>query len=178
MNSVIKEKQPAVVEPQWLEKVTPEFLQTKEAIASYLHWLCHLLDDFEIAKFVEEFTDDGHYRLIPRENYVRNSPVCIIDDTKKRLRYRRDLILKHWHYERFRENRSLANLLVRLVGDNAAETRATFVIYHTDEEGRTSLHLTGMLEDKLVRQGGRWRIQDRLAILDTFMPRHAIVVPP
>jgi 3-phenylpropionate/cinnamic acid dioxygenase small subunit len=178
MSALAQAKQPAAVEPQWLQKATPEFLLVKEEIVSYLGWLCHLLDDFEIGTFVEEFTDDGHYRLIPRENYVLNSPVCIIDDTKKRLRYRRDLILKHWHYEKFRENRSLGNILVRLTGDNAAETRATFVIYHTDEEGRTSLHLTGALQDKLIKQGGRWRIQDRLAILDTFMPQHAIVVPP
>ena len=178
MSSLAQAKQPAAVEPQWLEQVTPEFLLQKEAIVSYLHWLCHLLDDFEIGTFVEEFTDDARYRLIPRENYVLNSPVCIIDDTKKRLRYRRDLILKHWHYEKFRENRSLGNVLVRLTGDNAAETRATFVIYHTDEEGRTSLHLTGVLQDKLVRQSGRWRIHVRLEILDTVMPQHAIVVPP
>lgn len=177
MNTPVRDK-PALIEPQWRDRVSLEFLATKEAIVSYLSWLAHLLDEFEIGRFVEEFADDGRYRLQPRENYEVGSPVCIIDDTKKRLRYRRDLILKHWHYEKFRENRALSNTLVRLDGADRAAARSSFCIYHTDEEGRTSLHLTGVMEDELVLLDGRWRIKDRLAILDTFLPQHAIVVPP
>lgn len=177
MTASIREKSSAL-EPQFRDRVPPEFLATKEAIVSYLHWLAHLLDDFEIGRFVEEFTDDGRYRLQPRENYEIGSPVCIIDDTKKRLRYRRDLILKHWHYEKFRENRAISNTLVRLAAEDRAEARSSFVIYHTDEQGRSSLHLTGAMVDELVLLDGRWRIKDRLAILDTFLPQHAIVVPP
>jgi 3-phenylpropionate/cinnamic acid dioxygenase small subunit len=177
VSNPVREKT-AAIEPQWLDRVPVEYLATKEAIVSYLNWLAHLLDDFEIGRFVEEFTDDGRYRLQPRENYEIDSPVCIIDDTKKRLRYRRDLILKHWHYEKFHENRSLSNILVRQVNEDLAEARSSFIVYHTDEQGRTDLHLTGVMLDQLVRRDGRWRIKDRLAILDTFLPEHAIVVPP
>ena len=154
-----------------------DLLRTQEVV-DYLHWLCHLLDRFEIDVFVEEFVDDGHYRLIPRENYDRGLFVHIIDDTKDRLRYRRDIIQNHWHFEAFRETRSLSNTLVRFPTANIAETTSNFAIHHTTAEGATRLHLVGVFEDTLVRWDGRWRIKDRLAILETFSPDEAIVVPP
>jgi anthranilate 1,2-dioxygenase small subunit len=166
------------METQIGRKVTPDYLIKKEEIVSYLHYLCYLLDDYQIEKYVEEYTDEGHYKLIPRENHERDLFVSIIDDSKKRLRYRRDLILKHWHHEKFRENRSLSNILVEFPADDVAEAKSNFVIYQSNEEGVTNLHLTGVFEDRLVRRDDRWRIQNRLAVLDTFMPNHAIVVPP
>lgn len=154
------------------------YLIRKESVVRYLHWLCRLLDDFDIERFVEEFTDDGTYRLIPRDNYDRNLPVCIIDDNKDRLRYRAKLITEHWHYEKFRETRVLSNTLISFPEKTLASSQSNFTVYRTDAEGRTSLHMVGRLEDRLVWLDGHWRMKDRLAILESYLPQEAIVVPP
>jgi len=150
----------------------------KDEITSYLYKLCLLLDEFEIEKFVEEFTDDGTYKLIPRENYAKNLPVAIIDDNKDRLIYRSGLILRHWQYEKFRENRLLSNIQFEFPSVDESRTTSTIAIYQTNEEGATAFHLTGVLMDTIVRRDGRWRIKDRLAILDTFLPTETLVLPP
>lgn len=150
----------------------------KESVVQYLHQLSQLLDDFDIERFVEEFTDDGTYRLIPRDNYDRNLPVCIIDDNKDRLRYRAKLITEHWHYEKFRETRFLSNFLISFPAETVALSRSNFVVYRTDAEGRTSLHMVGRFEDHLVWLNGHWRIKDRVAILESFLAQEVIVVPP
>jgi 3-phenylpropionate/cinnamic acid dioxygenase small subunit len=151
-------------------------LKTQEVI-NYLYKLAYLLDDFEIAAFVEEFTDNGTYRLITRENFERKMRVHIIDDDKDRLKYRRDLILKHWQYEKFHSTRVLSNPLVGFPDRNRAETRTNFVIYQTNSEGVAQFHLVGLLQDRLVFDG-RWHIVDRLAILENSLPDDAIVIPP
>ena len=155
-----------------------EALFKQGQVTSYLYRLSRLLDDFEIEPFVEEFTDDGSYKLIPRENYERGMPVHIIDDTKARLRYRKKLIFEHWHYEKFRENRALSNIQVDFPAPDVANSTCNFAVYHTDAEGFTELNLVGVFEDSLVFRDERWRIKDRLGILDSYTPREAIVVPP
>jgi 3-phenylpropionate/cinnamic acid dioxygenase small subunit len=158
--------------------LAPDYIARKEAVVAYLNRLGYLLDEFDIEGFVDEFTDDGRYRLVPRENYERGLAVHVIDDTRDRLRYRTRLIKEHWHYEQFRETRTLWNTLVLFPNPDAAYCRSNFAVYQSDAEGATELHLVGVFEDELVALGGRWRIRDRLAILDTFSPRKAIVVPP
>jgi hypothetical protein len=38
--------------------------------------------------------------------------------------------------------------------------------------------MVGRLEDRLVWLDGHWRMKDRLAILESYLPQEAIVVPP
>ncbi len=159
-------------------RVDPDYALKKEAVVAYLHRLCRMLDEFDIRGFVDEFPDDGSYRLIPRDNYERRLPVHVIDDDKRRLIYRMELITEHWHYERFREMRMLSNVMVEFPDAETAIAKSNLLVYQTDAEGRTNLHMACVLEDRIVAAGGRWRIKDRLAILESFLPNEAIVVPP
>jgi 3-phenylpropionate/cinnamic acid dioxygenase small subunit len=155
-----------------------EELARKDEVVTYLLKLARMLDDFEIKAAIEEFTADGSYKLIPRENHERGLPVCIIDDDRDRLIYRSKLIFEHWHYEKFKETRFLSNFLVGFPAKDTARAQSNFVIYRTTQEGVSSLHLVGTFDDKLVFRDGRWRIKDRLAILETFASDDAIVVMP
>jgi len=152
-------------------------LLDSESLRAYVARLAALLDDFKVGEFVEEFCDDGHYTLIPRENHERGYPVTIIDDTKKRLRYRQKLIENHWRIEKFRELRMLSPVCMDCSGDTA-RGKTNFVIYRTDDEGSTKFHLAGVFHDDFRRHEGRWRIERRLAILDTYLPTEAVVLPP
>jgi len=147
-------------------------------VAEYLYYLAHTLDEFELQKFIDEFTDDGRYVLIPRENHAKQLPVCVIDDDRDRLIYRKGLILKHWQYEPFRENRIIGNTLVQPIEGGVVRATSNFTVFHTNFEGSTKLHMTGVFHDDLVHVQSRWKIKRRYAILDTFLPDEAIVVPP
>jgi anthranilate 1,2-dioxygenase small subunit len=153
------------------------FVKTGE-VTTYLNRLSHLLDDCEIAAFVDEFTDDGTYRLIPRNNLERGYTVHIINDDKPRMMYRRDLILRNWHLEKFRATRVLSNMAIDFPTREEAQSVATFVIYQTNADGICNLHLVGKFRDRVVFRDGRWRIKDRLAILDNHLPDEAVVIPP
>lgn len=155
-----------------------ELLVKRDSVVQYMVRLAALLDDQKYDEFVAEFTEDGSYRLIPRENHDRGLPTCIIDDTRDRLIYRSGLISTQWHHGHFRETRMLSNFDVEFPGADAAQAKANFAVHQTDAEGETRLHMVGRLEDSLVMQEGRWRIRRRFAILETFKPTEVIVYPP
>ena len=158
--------------------MTVEALLKRESVVRYQVRLAALLDEQKYDEFVAEFTDDGSYRLIGRENHERGLPTCIIDDTRDRLIYRSQLISRQWHHGSFRETRMLTNFDVEFAGADAAQAKANFAVYHTDAEGESRLHMVGRLEDSLVEKQGRWRIRRRFAILETFKPTDVIVYPP
>lgn len=151
---------------------------TRQEVAEYLYRLAYMLDEFRLEEFAEEFAADSRYVLIPRENHARNLQVCVIDDDKNRLMYRNDLIRKHWLYEPFRENRIVGNVLVEPLGEGSVQAKANFTVLRTSYEGATALHLAGVFNDELIRDAGGWKVKRRYAILDTFLPNEAIVVPP
>lgn len=155
-----------------------ELLLKRESVVQYQVRLAALLDDQKYDEFVAEFTEDGRYRLIPRENHDRGLPTCIIDDTRDRLIYRSQLISRQWHHGPFRETRMLTNFDVDFPAADAARARANFAVYLTDAEGESRLHMVGRLEDSLAMREGRWRIRQRFAILETFKPTDVIVYPP
>jgi len=153
-------------------------LLLKQEAIEYIRQLARFLDEFQVGRFVEEFLDGGHYRLIPRDNYEAGHPVCLIDDSKKRLRYRQKIIEKHWHYEKFQERRILSPVSVEVDGGSKATVLTNFAIFLTDIHGHSRLHLCGTFEDELRRVEGRWRINTRKAVLDSYLPDFAIVLPP
>jgi hypothetical protein len=59
-----------------------------------------------------------------------------------------------------------------------ASVFTNFAIFRTDLQGRSHLHLCGTLEDELTRVDGRWRMYARRAVLDSYLPDFAIVLPP
>jgi 3-phenylpropionate/cinnamic acid dioxygenase small subunit len=155
-----------------------ELLLKTHEVTVYLYKLAHLLDDFDVAAFVEEFTEDGSYRLMTRQNFERGLRIHVIDDDKDRLKYRRDLILKYWQYEKFHSTRVLSSPLVSFPDRDRAESRCNFVVYQTSAEGIAQLNLVGLFQDRLVFENGRWRIKDRFAILENSLPEEAVIVPP
>lgn len=160
------------------EPDTAESFYWKSEVQDYIRKLGGLLDNLQVGAFVEEFSDDGHYQLIPRENLEGGYPVCLIDDSKPRLRYRQRMIEKHWHHEKFRELRMLSPVSVEVTDGGRAATAVTnFVIFRTDDDGASKLHVCGTFHDEFVKLD-RWRIRNRKAILDTYLPTQAIVLPP
>ena len=158
--------------------MTVELLLRRESVIQYQVRLAALLDEQKYDEFVAEFTEDGSYRLIPRENHDRGLPTCIIDDTRDRLIYRSQLISRQWHHGQFRETRMLTNFDVGFPAADTAQAKANFAVYHTDAEGESRLHMVGRLEDSLVMLDNRWRIRRRFGILETFKPTDVIVYPP
>ncbi len=150
----------------------------KQAVLDHLYRVCEAIDNFDCETWADGFSDDCQYRMIPRENYDRGLPLCLIDDDRAGLLQRVKLITELWQYEPFRETRQLSNVVVTSPSEGTATAKATIAVYRTSSEGESSLHMVARIEDNLVNLGDRgWKIKERLVILESFKVHNNIVLP-
>jgi 3-phenylpropionate/cinnamic acid dioxygenase small subunit len=155
-----------------------ECLQRKQAIQDHLQRLCQAIDNFDCEAWADGFSSDCRYRMIPRENYDRGLPLCLIDDDRAGLLQRMELITELWQYEPFRETRMLSNVLVSAASEEAASATAAISVYRTNSEGESRLHMVARMEDLLLQVPGQgWKIKDRLVILESFKVHNNIILP-
>ena len=150
----------------------------KQSVLDHLYRLCEAIDNFDCETWADGFAEDCRYRMIPRENYDRGLPLCLIDDDRAGLLQRVKLISELWQYSPFRETRQLSNVVVTSPTEETASAKATMVVYRHTSEGESFLHMVARIEDSLVNLGDRgWKIKDRLVILESFKVHNNIILP-
>lgn len=153
-------------------------LLRKQAIQDHLFRLCQAIDNFDCQTWADGFADECRYRMVPRENYDRGLPLCLIDDDRDGLLQRVKLITELWQYEPFRETRLLANVLVTDSSKESAAASSTIAVYRTSAEGESRLQMVARVEDQLVLIPGKgWKIKERLVILESFQVHNNIILP-
>lgn len=161
-----------------VDNASLECLLRKQAIQDHLLRLCQAMDDFDCQTWADGFTNDCRYRMIPRENYDRGLPLCLIDDDRAGLLQRVKLITELWQYETFRETRLLSNVLVSAASGETAIATAAIAVYRTNSEGESRLQMVARIEDRLVHVPGQgWKIKERLVILESFQVHNNIILP-
>jgi len=150
----------------------------KQAVLEHLYRVCEAIDNFDCKTWLDCFTESCRYRMVPRENFDRGLPLCLIDDDRAGMLQRAKLIQELWQYEPFRETRLLANVKVSSPTEESASAKAALAVYRTTSEGESCLHMIARIEDQLVNVGGQgWKIQDRLVILESFKVPNNIILP-
>ena len=150
----------------------------KQAVQEHLYKVCEAIDNFDCEAWVDCFADDCRYRMIPRDNYDRSLPLCLIDDDRAGLLQRVKLITELWQYRPFRETRQLANVQVSSPNEESATAKATLTVYRTTADGESSVHMVARTEDSLVQVPSRgWKIKERLVILESFKVHNNIILP-
>jgi anthranilate 1,2-dioxygenase small subunit len=115
------------------------------------------------------FTEDGVYKIIPRENLDDGFPGALLFfDSGAMRRDRvlciRDVNIYHLHIARH----FLSAYAIERRGA-AFALKANFQVLHSDNEGRSSLYATGEYRDLIVAgSDGTFLFQEKIVILDTF----------
>jgi anthranilate 1,2-dioxygenase small subunit len=128
-----------------------DVLEARHAVESLLYRYATYLDDGPLEHWPRCFTDEGHYRLLPRENFSLAVPVALVHCTSRaRLE---DLVesLRQTHATVPYACRHLyTNVQVELERAGRASVRANYAVYHTVEEGEVDLLSMGRLEARVL----------------------------
>jgi ketosteroid isomerase-like protein len=123
-------------------------LVDKQAIAEVLYAYCAHLDRMDLDALAALFTAD-----------------CVVDyGPEPRLQSHGADGLRHdlarmWRWAR--TSHHLSNVMVRLEGDGVHAGATSYVIaWHERPDGSTAT-MMGQYQDRLVKEGGRWRISRR-----------------
>lgn len=136
------------------------------------------IDDDRLEEWLDLFTEDCSYRVVPRENLDQDLPASIILCTNKNmLRDRivslRNANLYNLHYDRH----LISNVRVSPAADGGWHLKANYASYQTALDGQSKLFSVGRYRDRIRLEGGRLLFSEKLVIVDTFSVPTLLATP-
>jgi anthranilate 1,2-dioxygenase small subunit len=155
--------QPASVK---LARVPPE-LRSQLIELNELYVRC--LDENRLDDWPNFFTDDGLYKIVPRENHEAGLPLALLFFDSNAMRRDRVLCIRDVNIFDIHVSRHfLGPVRIESRGDKFAITTNVMVL-HSDNEGGSSLYAAGEYRDLVVRSGpDEFLFQEKIVILDSF----------
>lgn len=151
----------------------------RENIENLLNDYAHALDDEEIDRWPQFFTESGVYHVTTRENYDAELPIGVIRCVGRGMMLDR---VKAFHTANIFEPHVYNHILGRpsLSMDqstNISTSRCNFQVVRIMEDGRSDLFATGKYLDSIVLDKGSLKFQERIVVLDSRHVDILMVVP-
>lgn len=136
------------------------------------------LDDADLDRWIGFFTEDCHYRVIPRENYDAGLPLGLIYCMNKNMLRDRITALKE---TTMYEPRSLRHFIscVRINGVQGSEIRAqsNFAIMESISDQEPAVNMVGRYLDVFCRVDGKLTLKHRDCVYDNYRIRNSLIMP-
>jgi anthranilate 1,2-dioxygenase small subunit len=133
-----------------------------------------LIDAAKFDEWLDLFTEECRYEVIPRENFDRGLPAALIFCDSRAMLEDRIRALREANKYNIHTDRHIIGL-PRILDRGLVE--APFAVYQTDQEGETRLFAAGLYRDRLEPAGSRFKIRDKLILLDTFAVPSLLATP-
>lgn len=141
----------------------------REAAGDLMNDYCELIDSDRLEEWLDLFTEDASYTVIPRENVEQNLPAAIILCPNKNVLRDRISSLRNanefnLHYDRH----LVSSIRVRPHAENVWLVEANYAVFQTTLEGQSKLFSVGRYRDKIRLDGGNLRFCEKYVVVDTF----------
>ena len=133
-----------------------------------------LIDAAKFDEWLGLFAEQCRYQVIPRENFDRGLPAALIFCDSRAMLEDRIRALREANKYNIHADRHIIGL-PRISDCGLVE--APFAVYQTDQEGETRLFAAGLYRDRLEPAGSRFKIRDKLILLDTFAVPSLLATP-
>ena len=136
------------------------------------------IDSDRLEDWLDLFTEDAVYQVMPRENFDRNLPASLWLCTNKNQIRDRVLSLRNaneynLHYDRH----LISNIRIRPGAGGILGLEANYAVFQTDLEGRSRLFSVGRYRDEVREEGGALLIGKKLIIVDSFSVPTLLATP-
>lgn len=136
------------------------------------------LDEWKLEAWPLLFTDPCLYRVMPRENYERGLPLCLMFCESRGMLEDRVMAVRETAVYAPRVLRHMTSgLEVREMEDGSLHAQANYVIFRSRLEAGTEIRSAGRYIDTIVREDGRLKFRERLCVLDTSVSPNTLVLP-
>ena len=141
----------------------------RDAAGDLMNDYCELIDSDRLEEWLDLFTEDASYTVIPRENVEQNLPAAIILCPNKNVLRDRISSLRNanefnLHYDRH----LVSSIRVRPHAENVWLVEANYAVFQTTLEGQSKLFSVGRYRDKIRLEGGTLRFCEKYVVVDTF----------
>ena len=149
-------------------------LELEELSAEYVA----ALDEERFEDWVEFFTDDCLYRIVPRENARLGLPIAVIHcEDKAYLHDRVVAIRKTAVYAPRYIRRMISNIRVLGWEGDVLSVQARYAAYETLQDELTRIFSVGEHRDRVVHVDGRLRFREKLVVFDSELIPNSLIYP-
>jgi len=136
------------------------------------------LDNRDFERWPELFTDDGVYRLQPRENFDRGLPLATMAyESKGMLRDRVYAATQTLFHIPYTTRHVVGWPRVTLGEDGIIAAEASYVVVRVRENELPEVFSAGRYLDRIVEANGRLLFRQRLCIFDNALIANSIIYP-
>jgi 3-phenylpropionate/cinnamic acid dioxygenase small subunit len=132
--------------------------EDRAEIRNLLALYCHTLDSDDVEGHVDCYAEDGAYS-IPHLSYERRGREELLRHAADNTSTSLGAPTRHWN----------SNVVVVEGdgGEGSATTRVYWIVYGLGRTGAQIL-ATGTYRDRLTKEGGRWKIAERVSTIDEW----------
>ncbi len=136
------------------------------------------IDEGELERWPEFFTEQCLYKIIPRENFERGLPLAtMLCESKGMLKDRVVAIQQTSMYAPRALRHLISNIRVKGQEDGVLRVQANYAVLQTLIDEETRVFNAGKYVDKLVREDGRLKFKERLCIFDSVLIPASLIYP-
>lgn len=127
------------------------------------------IDEGRFEDWLELFTEDGSYKVVARDNADRGLPAAMVLCTNKNMiRDRIAALLGATKYNYHYDRHIVGQVRVKPGAGDEWELGASYAVFQTSAEGRSSLFSVGRYDDRVRMQDGKLLFCEKKVIVDTF----------
>jgi anthranilate 1,2-dioxygenase small subunit len=136
------------------------------------------LDEDELERWPDFFTEDCRYRVTSRENYDQQLPYGLIYCINKNMLKDRLMALRQTTMFEPRSLRHFISALrVRQVDGDTIQAQANFAILESLSDREPVVNMVGRYIDTIVRTPDGFLFKDRDCIADNYRIRTSLIIP-
>jgi anthranilate 1,2-dioxygenase small subunit len=136
------------------------------------------LDDGELERWPEFFTEVCRYEIIPRENFERRLPLAVMRcESAGMLRDRVAALRRASVYGPRALRHLVSGVRVSAVDGDVIRAEASYAVLQTLPDAETTVFNAGRYLDRLVREAGTLKFQERLCVFDSVLIPGSLVYP-
>ncbi len=136
------------------------------------------LDEGEVERWPDFFTDDCLYKVISRENFERGLPLgAMLCEGKGGLKDRVVSVTTTSVYHDRALRHLLSNIRVKGVANGVIDVQANYAVLETLTNEFTTVFNAGKYLDKLVREGDGLKFKEKLCVFDSVMVPTSLIFP-
>lgn len=142
--------------------------------ASYVH----ALDDGDLERWPDFFTEDCVYKVIPRENHENGWPIAVwYCEGRGMLRDRVTAIRETQLFAPRLLRHVTGNALVRNRSATALQAVTNYAVYESSLDRATDVFNVGRYLDRIVIDDGRLKFAEKLCVFDTSVIPTSLIYP-
>lgn len=153
------------------------WLLAQELQALYADY-CACLDERRYSEWPQFFTENGAYKVIPRENYDRGLPLATLAFESRAMLEDRVVAITQTLFHAPYYQRHIVGVL-RVTGQDGGQVKAeaNYLVVRTKQNEPSEVFNTGRYIDVLVREAGGWRFRERCCVFDSELIPNSLIYP-